>query len=171
MLRQLESFGSPAGAVSPVDGGTRRPFLAMLTWRIWLRRTSTTLALPQCENYGSWTIPAPSKKSWENVNVLKAQKDLAAGVSGARATPILIPCIHINLSFPTPIIISFIPPPFLTDSYPFRNALDGRPVPSYCWILPIVTFVVIDHKGDRTISIRRMRMCHQRCGWSPIRIA
>ena len=92
-------------------------------------------------------------------------------VSGTRATPIPTPCIHVNLSFPTPIIISFTPSLFLTDSYPFRNAWDGQPVPNYCWISPVVAFMVIDRRDDRPISIRRMRMCHQCRGWSPVRVA
>ena len=61
---------------------------------------------------------------------------------------------------PTPIIISFTSPSFLTDSYRFRYAWDGQPVPNCCWVSHAVVFVVIDRKGDQSIPVRGMRMCH-----------
>ena len=61
---------------------------------------------------------------------------------------------------PTPIIVSFTSPSFLTYSYRFRCAWDGQPVPNCCWISHTVVFVVIDRKGDQSIPVRGMRMCH-----------
>ena len=61
--------------------------------------------------------------------------------------------IHVNWSFPTPIIISFTSSSFLTYPYSFRCVCDGQPVPNCCCIPPAVTFVVIDHDGDMSLPI------------------
>ena len=71
----------------------------------------------------------------------------------ARGTPNSIPYIHVNWSFPTPIIISFTSSSFLTYPYSFRCVCDDQPVSNRCYIQPAATFVVIDHDGDVSLPI------------------
>ena len=73
----------------------------------------------------------------------------------ARGTPNSVPYIHVNWSFPTPIVISFTSPSFPSDLYPFRCGRDGQPAPSCCCISPTTFSVVIDHGGDRSLPIHQ----------------
>ena len=85
----------------------------------------------------------------------------------ARRTPDLIPHIYANLPFPTPMIIPFTSPSFLTDSIVLG-------VLNYCWILLAIAFMVIDHKGEHFMPFTLFDghgCATKRYGRSPIQVA
>ena len=86
-------------------------------------------------------------------------------ISGARGIPMIpISYIYANRLFPTPIIISFASPSFLTDPYPFRCAWDSKPALYFTRC----RLVVIDRNGDRSPSTPRLE--RRECTTVPLSI-
>ena len=86
---------------------------------------------------------------------------------GELRAPFHVPT-YLNWLFPTPIITSFTPPSFLTDSSRFHYARGGKPAPSVTVLNPLSPLWSIDHEDDGSLPIyvvREMWTNPPRRGW------